>query len=106
MRKFVEILERDNEYMIVAIGIERHGENDPKRFVKYVDVYEQVKFFDDEFFSSMAYPALPEGMVEDEVRDFLKAYVEVIPDIWGMDSRIREDDGIGVQEWFGHLREF
>jgi len=95
---FVSLLESDKEYMIAAIGIERHTEKDPKRFVRYGDVYDQIKFFNDAYFAWLGYPDFSEKISVEDAKNALSAYLDSSFSVW--------DDSSDVQSWFAHLKEF
>lgn len=74
--RFADLLTRDRDYMTAAIGIERHTPKDPKRFVRYVDVYDQLQCFDDALFAQMEYPDFEEKVSLADAQEFVRAYVD------------------------------
>lgn len=59
-----ELMNKNPEYTLTAIGIERHTDKDPKRFTTFLDVENQIKFFYDSEFALLLKnkPELPSSI--------------------------------------------
>jgi len=75
---FDRMLQGDREYILAAMSIERHTEKDPKRYIRISDVYDQIKFFDDEFFVHLDYPSVSSVLSSEDISQFLTGYAKVL----------------------------
>lgn len=94
LSNFARILTTNKSYLLAAMGIERHTDKDPKRYVRICDVYDQIKCFDDEIFAELPYPALTVSLESRDIKTFLTEYALVL------------DLNKSVVEWFDHLKAF
>jgi glutamyl-tRNA synthetase len=89
------LLEQGGDYIKDALNIERHTIKDPKRYVLYTDIYDQICFFDDAIRLQQRHDApWPEAFDGDLIGRILLAYAD------------RYDPTMPVEEWFADLKEF
>ncbi|USN57030.1 MAG: hypothetical protein H6766_00740 [Candidatus Peribacteria bacterium] len=89
------LLEKGGDYIRDALNIERHTEKDPKRYVLYTDIYDQIAFFDDGIWGQrMVDVVWPEEFDRDFVATLLADYAD------------RYDPSMDVEQWFDDLKEF
>ena len=81
--------------MLRALSLERHTPQDPKRFYKYTDVYDQVKFFDhDTWVALQTEVVLPENTLAVDAIAFLEGYKDIVS--YDMET----------MDWFAQLKEY
>lgn len=75
---YAELLASDPEYALKALSIERHTDQDPKRFDNYADTESQVRFFFDEEYQKLRknHAPLPEVMTDKLAEQFITLYKE------------------------------
>ncbi len=97
MPDLAQLMHNEPEYTIAALGIERHTDQDPKRFTNFFDVEKQLRFFYDSEFMRLAKekPALPDNIDTKTMLHFVDEY-----------EKILDVDGMDKMEWFTQLKEF
>lgn len=75
---YAQLLESDPELALAALSIERHTEQDPKRFNTYADTESQVRFFFDDEYERLwvDHAPLPEMMTTELADTFVSLYKE------------------------------
>ncbi len=105
-------MESDLEYVKAAIHIERHTEKDPKRFVTYADVENQLMFFFDDEWERLRgnITTLKEGNViadNDLMKKFVDEYITKFDLTMSLDERFAQLKEIGKAYGFaGNNAEF
>lgn len=93
----VSLLIRDEALAKAALSMERHSEQDPKRFSTFMDIEAQVDFFYDEIWqerlSVLPKEEYPECMTQEVINKFVAIYIENL------------DFNLSKEEWFAQLKE-
>jgi glutamyl-tRNA synthetase len=90
------------DYIKQALNIERHTEKDPKRYVLYGDIYEQLCFFDDTVRKDRVELGIerPTDFDQATIRDLFVAYADRIDLSLSVDERFADLKDFGSQHWF------
>lgn len=94
-KELFTLLEKGSDYIRDVLNIERHTEKDPKRYVLYTDIYDQICFFDDGIWEDrMVDIVWPEEFEYDFIARLLSDYSD------------RYDPSMDVETRFADLKEF
>lgn len=95
------LLEKGGDYIIDALNIERHTPKDPKRYVLYTDMYEQICFFDDGIWEKrMETVEWPEQFEVNIVKKLLSDYADRYDPSMDVEARFAELKAFGQEHGF------
>lgn len=93
-RELQGLIERDFDYFVSIMNIEREKENPRKDYEKYGDIKETIKFFYDDYYNEMLKEDLPwnSNITSEDVKNVLKTFVA------------KNNMDLDEENWFANLK--